>query len=181
MLFDPTKFDQIKNSHDLAWFLGVDHHNFKRLIRHMVTNKECTVITKQNLRSSYYHPPHSNRSMQVFNLSPEQIKFLVCRQSVYWCSIFFEKIQPEPKVEDMPPDAFRPKETVAFWELGAVERDNAIRMVVAYMEDQQNHKDQPLKLTTHDVIQQCLSFAFTDTGNLWRGKDRHPFDEMIET
>lgn len=178
MLFDPTKFHELKNSHDLAWFLGVDHHNFKRLIRHMQANKECTVITKQNLRSSHYHPPHSNRSMQVFDLSPEQIKFLVCRQSVYWCSVFFEKIQPEPKVEDMPPDTYRPRGTMAFWELPPAVRDQVVRRIVVMLEEKMDEDD---CILTTKVMSECLKYAYLPNGKIWQGDNRTPFDEMVET
>ena len=81
MLCDFSKFKQINNSYDLSWFLGVDHHNFKRLIRHMISNKECTIMDKKSVTGMRYHPPHSNRSMHVYKLTENQVRFLVTRQS----------------------------------------------------------------------------------------------------
>lgn len=182
MLFDANKFAQLKNSHDLAWFLGVDHHNFKRLIRHMMTNKECTVITRQNLKACYYSPPHSNRSMQVYDLTQEQIKFLVCRQSVYWCSTYFETLQPTVEIAEQkdfanqPAHCFRPEGTLAFWELGAKEREVAMTQpFTTFMEGcvEMYH--------AVNAVTNCLKFAYNPDGTLWTDQSGVAFDEMIET
>lgn len=179
MIIDLTKFDTITNSHELSWFLGVDHHNFKRLIRHMMVNKECTVITKQNIKSARYHPPHSNRSMQIFLLNPAQVKFLVVRQSVYWASTFFEKIDlpvvperdPSSDPDDMHYDHYRPEGTYAYWELSSQARKVAFAHIYAVV---------PEKSKSFEIAAACVQYAYTKGGLPWKSPTGDYFDEMVK-
>lgn len=176
MLCDFSKFKQINNSYDLAWFLGVDHHNFKRLIRHMISNKECTIMDKKSVTGMRYHPPHSNRSMHVYKLTENQVRFLVTRQSVFWASTFFTQlVEHEPDLLDQPADFFRPVGTKAFWELDAEARKTAYRCVATFEQAKAKQILDPWEITS--VV---VAYAFKDDGTLWVSEQGDYFDEMVE-